>query len=328
MSRSPGSATHPTRSDAPTTRAIRHLVIGGSGFIGSHLVDALVDGGGEVRCFGRPGPRAVAPRAHPALECVEGDFCAGTDLRALVRGCEVIFHLVSTTLPGPSNADPHGDVETNLLPTIRLLDAAVSEGVRRVVFVSSGGTVYGVPESIPIAEAHPTDPLCSYGITKLAIEKFLQLYSGLHGLHTTVLRLSNPFGERQRIDASQGAVAVFLGRVLRGETIDVWGDGSVVRDYIHISDVVSALLGALDYHGPERVFNIGSGRGTSLNALLDTIARVTGTEPARRYLAARGFDVPANVLAIELARRELQWAPALSLEQGIERTWRWLREQH
>src|SRR5262249_42060795 len=142
-----------------------------------------------------------------------------------LEGCQTCFHLVSTTLPKSSNADPVFDVESNVLATIRLLTQAIQTGLKKVVFVSSGGTVYGVPKQIPILETHATDPMCSYGITKLSIEKYLHLFHVLHGLDYTVLRLSNPFGEGQRVHASQGAVAVFLGKVLRGETVEIWGDG-------------------------------------------------------------------------------------------------------
>lgn len=326
MSRPDHLISNSTTSASPVL-TVRYLVLGGSGFIGSHLVDALVRAGGTVRCFGRPGQNERYPYQHPALERVDGDFTSERDVREAVHGCNVVYHLVSTTLPGPSNLNPISDVETNLVATLRLLNAAVEEGVSHLVFVSSGGTVYGIPESLPITENHPTTPLCSYGITKLAIEKYLQLYAGLHGIRVTVLRLSNPFGERQRSDSGQGAVAAFLGRVLRNEPIDIWGDGTVVRDYVHVSDVVSAMVRVLEYHGPRQIFNIGSGRGTSLNALLDTIEQVTGAAPARRYLASRGFDVPTNVLGIDLARSELGWEPQLALEQGIERTWRWLHRQ-
>ena len=202
----------------------------------------------------------------------------------------------------------------------------LASSARRVVFVSSGGTVYGVPKSVPIREDHATDPICSYGITKLAIEKYLHLYRELHGLESVVLRLANPYGERQRTHASQGAIAVFLGKALRGEPIEIWGDGSVVRDYIHISDVTRALLLAMDHAGSNRLFNIGSGLGASLNEVLEAIESATGVAPERHYLDGRPFDVPRSVLCIERAERELGWRPHIGLKEGIARTAAWLRE--
>lgn len=304
----------------------RCLVLGGRGFIGSHLVDALLHAGYPVRCFDRP---HVAPLGHahltnPNFELYEGDFASEADVAEALDGCEICYHLVSTTLPKSSNADPVFDVETNVLGTIRLLTHAVKAGVKKVIFVSSGGTVYGVPAQIPISETHPTDPICSYGITKLAIEKYLGLFKELHNLDYTVLRIANPFGERQRTHASQGAVAVFLGKVLRGESVEIWGDGSVVRDYIYIADVVDALLAALDRTGSEHVFNIGSGRGHSLNEVLDSIEKATGRSALRRYIPGRAFDVPTSVLCIERAKHSLGWSPQVGFEQGLSRFADWL----
>jgi UDP-glucose 4-epimerase len=245
-----------------------------------------------------------------------------------VSGCEVIIHLVSTTLPKNSNDDPVFDVEGNVIGTLRLLDAARAARVRKVVFISSGGTVYGIPREVPIPESHPTEPRVSYAIAKLAIEKYLELYQLLHGLDYVVLRVANPYGARQRVDAAQGDVAVFLDRALRNETIEIWGDGSVVRDYLHISDVARAFLRAVDYTGEPRVFNIGSGAGCSLNELIGSIERLLGRPVARRYLAPRPFDVPRNVLDIARARDVLGWSPTVSLDEGLRATLAWARGLH
>ncbi|WP_322050865.1 NAD-dependent epimerase/dehydratase family protein [Paraburkholderia bannensis] len=307
----------------------RCLVLGGRGFIGSHLTRALLAQGHEVRCFGRYGSGALDNELanHPNYDHFEGDFNSAADLARALEGMDTCFHLVSTTLPKSSNADPLFDVESNVLGTVRLLTLAVKARLRKVVFVSSGGTVYGIPESVPIHETHPTDPVCSYGIAKLAIEKYLALFHAQHGLDYAVLRLANPYGEGQRIESSQGAVAVFLGKMLRGEPVEVWGDGSVIRDYIHIDDVVDVLLPVLEYQGPERVFNIGSGRGHSINEVLDTLERAVGSDVARRYRPGRSFDVPESVLSIERARRALGWSPKVDFEQGIERFASWMKAQ-
>jgi UDP-glucose 4-epimerase len=305
----------------------RYLVLGGGGFIGSHLVDTLLKNGHYVRCFDRPNTQLIGAshRRGDKFELYPGDFASEADIAGSLEGCEVCFHLIATTLPKSSNADPVFDVESNVIGTVRLLDHAVKSGLRKIVFVSSGGTVYGVPEHIPILESHPTDPVCSYGITKLAIEKYLQLFHTLHGIDYAILRLANPFGERQRLHASQGAIAVFLGKVLRGETVEIWGDGSVVRDYIYIQDVIDALVVAADETRTEHVFNIGSGRGHSLNELLGAIEKVTGLTAGRRYLPSRTFDVPTNVLSIDKAKRLLNWEPKVSFEDGLRIFTDWLR---
>nr|WP_245365593.1 NAD-dependent epimerase/dehydratase family protein [Neorhizobium galegae] len=302
------------------------MVLGGSGFIGSHLVDELLKRGLQVRCFDRPHVKPVSALhlGNANFELCEGDFVSEADIARALDGCDICFHLVSTTLPQSSNADPVFDVESNVMGSVRLLHQAVKHGLKKIVFVSSGGTVYGIPKEVPIRETHPTDPLSSYGITKLAIEKYLHLHKVLHGLDYTILRLANPYGERQRINASQGAVAVFLGKVLRGETVEIWGDGSVVRDYIHIADVVDALVTAAGFSGNEHIFNIGSGRGHSLNELLDAIEAATGRKAERRYLPGRPFDVPTSVLCIERARQALGWSPKVGFEEGLRRFSDWL----
>lgn len=308
----------------------RCLVLGGRGFMGSHLVDALLHAGYLVRCFDRPhvAPLGDSHLTNPNFELYEGDLVSEADVVEALEGCDICYHFVSTTLPKSSNADPVFDVETNLLGTVRLLTHAVKAGVKKVIFVSSGGTVYGVPKQVPIPETHPTDPICSYGITKLAIEKYLGLFKQLHGLDYTVLRISNPYGERQRIQASQGAVSVFLGKALRGESIEIWGDGSVVRDYIYIADVVDAFIAALAPTGDEHVFNIGSGRGLSLNEVLDHIETVTGRTTVRHYTPSRTFDVPKNVLSVERAKQSLGWSPKISFEQGLRKYADWLLQHY
>ncbi|MEN6449360.1 MAG: NAD-dependent epimerase/dehydratase family protein [Thermoguttaceae bacterium] len=308
----------------------RSLVLGGKGFIGSHLVDALLGRGDQVICFDRPhvsplAPTSAAPRDR--LEVIEGDLLCEADIAEAVQGCDACFHLVSTTLPKSSNSDPVFDVESNLIGTLRLLQHAVAAGVRKIVFISSGGTVYGPVEELPIPETHATNPICSYGITKLAIEKYLNLFHRLHGLDYCILRVANPFGERQRVDAAQGAIAVFLGKALRHEPIEIWGDGSVVRDYIHVDDVVSALLAAQTYRGDDKVFNIGSGCGLSVSEVLAAIEDAIGSPIQRRYVEQRCFDVPANVLCIEKAIRRLGWSPKVPFHEGLRRYVRWLRDQ-
>ncbi|MBZ9792892.1 NAD-dependent epimerase/dehydratase family protein [Rhizobium sp. 3T7] len=316
--------------DASQTMPKRCLVLGGRGFIGSHLIDALLNHGYHVRCFDRPHVPSLSgsPLSHVNFESYEGDFISETEVASALEGCDICFHLVSTTLPKSSNADPVFDIESNVLGTIRLLNHAVQLGLKKVVFVSSGGTVYGVPSQIPIPETHSTDPLSSYGITKLSIEKYLHLFHSLHGLDYTVLRLANPFGEGQRVHASQGAVAVFLSKVMRGEPVEIWGDGSVVRDYIYIADVVDALLSALEHATNEHVFNIGSGRGHSLNEVLDSIETLTGRSADRRYLPGRPFDVPKNVLSIERAQQLLGWSPRVPFDDGLRKFADWLQNQH
>jgi len=177
-----------------------------------------------------------------------------------------------------------------------------------------------VPRSVPVDETHPTEPICSYGIQKLVIEKYLQLNHRIHGLDYCVVRPSNLYGPRQRLDVAQGAVAVFLDRALRGQPIEVWGDGSAVRDYLYVGDAAEALLKAAAFEGEPRLFNIGSGVGSSLKQLIKEIEALLGRPLAVAYAAARPLDVPVNVLDTSLARRHLGWTARTSLAEGLRRT--------
>lgn len=306
--------------------AMKIAVFGGGGFIGSTIVDRLLRDGHEIRVFERP--RINPYRQFAAGECVEwitGDLMSIHDVTEAVAGMDVVLHLVSTTLPKNSNDDPIYDVQSNLVATLQLLGAMVAQGVRKIVFISSGGTVYGNPQYLPIDERHPTEPRVSYGITKLAIEKYLLMYQHLHGIRATILRVANPYGERQRIETAQGAVGVFLSKALRGQAIDIWGDGSVTRDYIYIQDVADAFARAVFYNGPKSVFNICSGIGTSLNDLIALLEVVLGQRVQRNYLPARAFDVPVSVLDNSLAKDELDWQPTVPMETGVLRTVEWMR---
>ncbi|MBX3673059.1 MAG: NAD-dependent epimerase/dehydratase family protein [Burkholderiales bacterium] len=300
---------------------MRCLVLGGTGFIGGRLTAALRAAGSAVRVLSRS---PAGPAAVPGAHYLAADFLDAGAVRAAVEGIEVVFHLVGTSLPAGSNADPQADVRGNLLGTLGLLEACRDAGVRRVVFVSSGGTVYGEPRTLPVAETHPTDPLCSYGITKLAIEKYLRLFHRLHGQDYRVLRLANPYGPGQRTDRRQGVVTTFLQRAMHGEPLEIWGDGAVVRDFVYIADAVDALQLAAVHEGPDRVFNIGSGSGLSLRDVVAATGELLGRPLEVAYRPGRAWDVPANVLDIALAREKLGWEPRTGFTQGLVATKQWL----
>ena len=306
---------------------MKFTIFGGGGFIGSAIVDRLLGEGHAVRVFERP---RVAPYRDflptEPLEWGTGDLLSAHDVAHAIDGADTVIHLVSTTLPKSSNDDPAYDVSTNIIATLNLLDAMVAKGIRRIIFISSGGTVYGTPQYVPIDERHPTEPEVSYGIVKLTIEKYLQLYQRLHGIRATVLRVANPYGERQRVETAQGAVGVFLHRVLSGQPIEIWGDGTVMRDFIYVGDVADAFVRATAYEGGTTVFNIGSGVGTSLNELVRAIGEVTGVPVTCNYLPGRAIDVPVSVLDCALAQRELGWSARVSLPDGLARTVGWLKQ--
>jgi len=298
------------------------LITGGCGFLGRNLIERLAGEGHELSCLDRfkaPFLREFGVNAFP------GDVYEQKLLEEAVAGQDAIVHMACTVIPKTSNDDPYFDVMSNVGGTIRLLDAAVANNVGRFVFISSGGTVYGRPETLPIPETHPTNPDCSYGIAKLTVEKYLRLYHALKGLSTCSLRLANPYGEHQRYHAAQGAVAVFCYKALRGEPVEIWGDGSVRRDFLYVGDAVRAIDRALAT--PEAVgeINIGCGVAVSLNELIGEIERRLGVTVLRACRPSRPFDVPQNVLDIAKARRILGWEPSVGLAEGIARTIKWIR---
>jgi len=305
---------------------MKALVIGGNGFIGTALVDQLLERGIKVRVFDRYPSRYKEP--VDGVEYMIGDFANIGEIHKAVVGMNWVFHLAYTTLPETSNDDPVYDVRSNVIDTIQLLQECCDNNVDKFVFVSSGGTVYGVPQSVPIKEDQATDPICSYGITKLTIEKYLHLFHRTKKLEYSVARIANPYGERQNPDAKQGAIGVFLGCIARRQPITVYGDGEVIRDFIYIYDAADALIACADYVAGDkapRVFNVGSGVGYSLNQIVDTIKKVVDVEVKVNHIPGRAVDVPSNVLDIELGRKLLKWEPKVDLESGVRRAWEWTK---
>ena len=308
---------------------MKALIIGGNGFIGCHLVDALLEAGHSVTVFDRYPSRYRETVAN--VKYVSGDFANHGEVDEAVKGMDWIFHLAYTTLPQTSNDDPVYDVRSNVVDTLQLLQSCREHKISKFVFISSGGTVYGIPERTPISEDHSTEPICSYGISKLTIEKYLNLFNRLWGLDYVVVRLSNPYGELQNPFAKQGAVGVFLGNIVQNQPITIWGDGEVVRDYVYIKDAVKALVLAAEYSpSPEqpRIFNIGYGKGYSLNEIIAEIRLAVDMPVEVNYTPSRPVDVPANVLDISRAGRYLEWQPQVTLGDGLAKTWSWIKTIH
>ena len=304
---------------------MRVLVIGGSGFIGSHVVDALLARGLDVIVLDRERER-YRP-LPPGVEYIAGELGNRGGLENIVsRGVDYVVHLASSTVPKTSNDDPIFDVHMNLVETIALLELCRDHKVRKIVFFSSGGTVYGVPAALPVTETHATDPLCSYGIVKLAVEKYLQCFHQLYGLQYAALRVSNAYGIRQNPASQQGVIPVFMHRVLHDEPVKIWGDGSVVRDFVAVKDVAALCATALlsDENG---VFNAGSGVGVSINRVLEEIAAVTAKQPVIIREPSRSFDVPAIVLDSGKARTTFGWTPRIALTEGLRELAGWLRRE-
>ncbi len=302
------------------------VIVGGGGFMGSHLCEALLHAQHRVTIFDRSGADNLDLLSHQGARINVGDFLNPPDLERALSGADTVFHLASTTVPKSSNDDLLFDISSNLIGSINILNAARNVGVKRIIFPSSGGTVYGVTQSLPITEKHLTNPISSYGIVKLTIEKYLGLFHALYGLDYCILRISNAYGERQVATGLQGIIPSVIDKALRQQEIRVWGDGSAIRDYIYISDIISAFLGAVSHQGEPRVFNISSGMGYSVNQLLKIIAGILDETLDPVYEPARAYDVPVNILDNSLAKETLHWQPKVSLPDGVRQTVTYMRE--
>ena len=245
--------------------------------------------------------------------------------QALLEQVSKIYHLAWSSLPQSSNADPLRDASDNILGSLQLLEAAKRVTNLRFVFPSSGGTVYGILASVPATELHDTRPRCAYGISKLAVEKYLGLYHELWGLDCVALRVSNAYGPGQQVGRNFGAISTFAAHAAAGEPITVFGEGSVIRDYLYIDDLVAAFVAAGEHRGGPAVMNIGSGVGKSLNDIVAVLRQIY-TRVEVNYLPGRDLDVPVSVLDVSLANATFKWRAHISFEVGIERTARALSD--
>lgn len=303
------------------------LVLGGAGFIGANLCEELLKQGFRVRIFDRKNfSQKNILSFIEKIEIFEGDFSNFEDVKSALAGVNYVYHLISTTLPANSMVNPIYDIESNVLPSVQLLQLCVEFKISKMVFISSGGTVYGTPEMPVISENHPTNPLSSYGIVKRTIESYIKLYNKIFGLNACIFRLSNPYGEKQNPNALQGAVAVFLKKAILSEQIEIWGDGTVVRDFIYIKDVVNILVESITIDTPGIVYNLGSGQGTSLNDLVKSIEKL-GLAPKVQYVKSRNFDVSSNVLDISLLKDTFKAHNFSSLEMGLGLFFQYLEEE-
>jgi UDP-glucose 4-epimerase len=289
-------------------------VTGGAGFIGSNLVDALLERGDEVvviddLSFGK------REQVNPAARLVEQDIRDGLDL----DGIDVVFHLAAHTDVATSLVRPTEDASVNVVGTVRVLEAAL-RACAQIVFTSTGGAIYGECDG-PATEDSPRKPLSPYGIAKLCAEEYLGGWNRIHGSAHTVVRLANVYGPRQDSSLEGGVVAVFLGRLARGEETTIFGDGLQTRDFVYVADVVGALLAAVGHSGG--VFNIGTGRETTVIALRRACAALAGTAVEARLEPARLGDVRRSVLDVSRAGAELGWSSRVSLPEGLARTWAW-----
>jgi len=304
------------------------LILGANGFVGSHVVDAFLAEGYSVTAMVRKGSNLS--NLHHCLDRIKllrGDLRQTVGIERAVEGVDVLANLAWGSTPASSNEDPVLDVESNLVANLNVISTAVKARVRRYIFASSGGTVYGAPQSVPVSESHPTSPICSYGITKLATEKYLALNEHLHGLPATSLRIGNPYGERQQPYRNQGVLAVFIEKILCGQPLEVWGDGTVARDFLYVKDLAQAFVKAAAPQAPTGIYNIGSGRATTLNTIIDALRGLVPAGVDVRYKPGRKLDVPVSFLDCTKAEAALDWTAKMDLQSGILHTYQWMASQ-
>ncbi|MDP3539055.1 MAG: NAD-dependent epimerase/dehydratase family protein [Azonexus sp.] len=301
------------------------LVVGGGGFIGSHLVAKLVASGRkDVRVLGRSSrPRFSLPEG---VSYVSGDICNEQFLRPLLQDCDEVFDLAYSTVPKTSFEDPVLDVMANLPANVTLIKLASECRLRRFVLVSSGGTVYGNATYLPIDESHPTNPVSPYGITKLAAEKYALMFHRLGELPVVIVRPANPYGPNQLGNLGQGFVGAALFALLNHKPVTIFGARGTVRDYIYVEDLADGLVAALDHGVPGNIYNIGTGLGFDNRMVLDEIVRVSDQLAFALEVVVqpeRAFDVATNVLSSAKLTYVSGWRPKTEFAQGMAKTWAW-----
>jgi len=300
------------------------LVTGGAGFIGSHLTDALVEAGHEVHVLDdlSSGRRE---HVHSGAVFHEGDI--RSDVVGKLFESErfsVLVHHAAQMDVRRSVADPRFDADVNLIGFLSLIEAGRRNGLRRVLFASTGGAIYGEPEYVPQDESHPLRPLSPYGITKLCTERYLYYYQQEYGISYTALRYANVYGPRQNPHGEAGVVAIFSERMLERKQPVIFGDGEQTRDYVYVGDVVRANLRALEV-GRTGTFNIGTAAETSVNELFRAIRDRIDPTIEERHEEGRPGEQRRSVLDCSLAGQTLDWKPDIDLDEGLDRTIEWFR---
>ena len=294
------------------------VLVVGAGFIGSHVAREFLRSGADTRILTRSG--LTSPVGLGGATVIQGDAADPHLLQEALKEVTQVVYCAGGLMPADSALEPLTDVRLSLAPLITVLEALRHSPGTGLTFLSSGGTVYGVPLRVPVDEDHPTEPSCPYGITKLASEKYIGLYHRLHGIPARVLRCSNVYGEGQPPDRGQGVIATWLHHILHGKPITIFGDGTTVRDYLYVGDLAALIVGLSHRTDCPGLLNAGSGQGTSLNEMVGHIQDVTGGPLTARYVQERSVDIPRVVLDITRIRQFTDFEPT-PLPVGLERTW-------
>ena len=302
------------------------LIIGGNGFIGTHLADTLLSHNHKVRILDVEKEKFREP--NKAIDYRISSLFNSFDLYESMMGIDVVFHLASTTVPSTSGINYSVDVQNNVISTINIIDCAIRQKIRKLVYFSSGGAIYGIPESLPIKEEDPKKPISSYGIIKYTNEMYVELLCRQNNLDYLIVRPSNPYGPRQGHFIAQGVISTFLRQSIGNDPFNVFGDGNGKKDYIYIQDLVDAILGLLD-RDALGIYNIGSGCGYSVNEIIGVIDRVTGKKNEVVRTPGKKYDVQNYLLDTAKVEATLGRQIARTpLETGIRMTYDWLVAQY
>lgn len=305
----------------------RCLIFGGNGFIGSHLAERLADEEYEVHIFDSfKGDLININMQQKRIKLIKGDFSDQNAINAALEDVDYVFHFISTTTPATAASDPVFDIESNVVGSIRLFQSCIKKEVDKIIFPSSGGTIYGNPVNIPVRETDPSNPVNPYAIGKLTLEKYLHYFNYLYGVDYKILRYSNPYGERQNPYSKQGVISIFLNKIKNGEKPIIFGDGSSVRDYIYIQDAINATLDIMKKKTNFNIFNVGSGVGTSIRELIEVMSDVIGKRIEPEFKENPSTYIPKIILDISRVEQETGWKPIFDLHQGVERTWKWIEK--
>lgn len=295
----------------------KYFVLGGSGFLGSKIVSQLAKREeNEIIVGDLAANEKIAKYGNVSF--LKIDFINKEDFTEELKGIDVVYHLISTITPSDDTQHIWDELEANVRPTIRLLDSIVKFKGIKLVFISSGGTVYGNVPPKPIPEENALNPVCNYGISKELIEKYIFLYHHMYGLDYRIIRLANPYGTKVKKNQKQGLIPIFIDKIMKNEPVVVFGTGEKVRDYIHIDDAIAAVFAVEKYEGERKVFNVGVGEGHSILQILDMIVRELDCPyPQIEFIPDRKCDVEYNVLDNRCIIEETGWSPSISLKQGI-----------
>jgi UDP-glucose 4-epimerase len=294
---------------------VKRISILGVGFIGKNLLNSYLNNNYLIKVLDlSPCPEML----HNKVEWIQGSFGNSANLLSAIKGSDVVFHLISSTVPG-DDVTENEEILNNVVQTLNLLRICVQENVQRIVFISSA-SVYGIQHKLPIFETASTDPISSHGVHKLTIEKYLLLYKYKYSLNCKIMRLSNPYGFGQDVFGRQGLVSIGIGKILTDDAITIMGDGTAIRDFIYIDDVIRACHMLAETDTEEVVFNIGSGKGIRINDVINEFQYLTKKPLNTHYIGGRKNDISASVLDVQKAKKILGFQTNTSFKDGLRRT--------